>query len=106
MANGSIGNLNGKHAFIVALVSAIIGGAGGPLLLVQLGGDSLFRQDPFTGEEGKQLKTQLEYHFRNHPDITNEFDTRITTLEAQNAIIISNQNRIFDRLDRLIEQRK
>lgn len=94
------GMLNGKRAFILALVSAIVGGAGGPLLLVKLNGPSVFRPDAFTGSQGAALEKQLEYHIKNHPDALHNFDRRITKLETQNEIIIKNQFRILDRIER------
>ena len=47
-----------KSALAVAIVSALLGGAGGPLLLVKFGYDP-FRPDPFTGTDGKLLSARV-----------------------------------------------
>jgi hypothetical protein len=98
------GKLNGNRALVVAILSGILGGTGGPWLLVRLGGDTILRPDPFTGSQGKVLAyrvEELERHVENHPDRVGLFERRITTIETQNAIIMENQKRIIERLDSL-----
>jgi hypothetical protein len=65
------------------------------------------RPDPYTGTQGAALEERVDgledevhYHFNNHPDVTNEFDRRITRLETQIELILSNQQRILQRLER------
>jgi len=108
MANGNgkkLGDgLSGRSALIVAVISAIFGSISGPMLLVRFGGETVVAPDRFTGEEAALLTARvrhLEKHLVNHPDQANQFDRRITTLEVQYAIILDNQSRILDRLDKL-----
>ena len=96
------GNGNGfRNSILVAVASAIVGGTGGPVLLLKLNPSAL-RPDPYTGTQGLVLETRieaLEYHTRNHPDAAGQFDRRITTLEANQNIILANQIRILEKLD-------
>ena len=99
--NGTIDGA--KRALAIAVASAFVGGAGGPLLLVKLGAAETLRPDPFTGAQAAVLESRveaLENHVAYHPDITNQFDRRITTLEVQYANILANQERIIQRLDK------
>ena len=96
-----------RHPLLAVIVGSILGGGG--TIGVFLGtpaGKSFARPDPFTGTEGAQLKQRVVHieqdvsdHLNNHPDVENQFDRRIATLEAQYAIILQNQGRILDRLD-------
>lgn len=108
--NGTNGN-NGKNGIrvwipvIVAIIGTFGAGAGANYLLISRSGtlQEIARPDPFTGSEAAALTarvTSLEYHVKNHPDMTNRFDARITRLEAQYTIILANQQRILDRLDK------
>ncbi|NNF66363.1 MAG: hypothetical protein HKM98_02525 [Gammaproteobacteria bacterium] len=45
------------------------------------------RPDPATGTQLRALQREMEYHFKNHPDIVNRFDRRLTRLEAQIEIM-------------------
>ena len=93
----------------VAVVGALIGGTG--TVAVYLGtplGQEIARPDPFTGTQATALEQRLlhverdlDAHVGNHPDVINQFDRRIATLEAQYSIILANQQRILDRLDSL-----
>lgn len=41
------------------------------------------RPDPATGTELRALRREMEYHMKNHPDIINQFDRRLTRLETK-----------------------
>ena len=108
--NGSNGN-NGKNGLrvwipvIVAIIGTFGAGAGANYLLISRSGtlQDLARPDPFTGSQAAAIAarvTSLEYHVKNHPDMAGRFDARITRLEAQYTIILANQERILDRLDK------
>ena len=96
------------HPIAIAIVSAFIGSGGGIALVYNTdAGQSLTRPDPFTGSEGASLEERVNHiegdlgsHLSRHPDETNQFDRRIATLEAQYAIILQNQARILDRLEK------
>jgi len=47
------------------------------------------RPDPATGTQFKALQREVEYHFRNHPDIVNRFDRRLTRIEAQLELLMN-----------------
>ena len=91
----------------VAIIGAALGSSG--TVAVYLGtpfGQDIARPDPFTGTQAVALEArinhieeQIDAHVGAHPDIVNQFDRRIATLEAQYAIILRNQGRILDRLD-------
>ena len=103
-----------KRTALIAIASAFLGGAGGPVLLLKFSDGEMLRPDPFTGSQGKALERRLvtlesendaahavlERHIVSHPDVLNNYDRRITTLEVQYANIIANQEKIIDRLDR------
>jgi hypothetical protein len=100
------GVLNGsRNAIVVAVVSAILGSTGGPFLLVKLGVNP-YREDAYTSSmadqheevDGRRFEA-LERHVRNHPSETGKFENRIATLEAQNALILIQLDRIINRLD-------
>ena len=103
------GNGNKWNPVIIGIVSAVLG-SGGAISLV-FGtpiGQNIARPDPFTGAQGASLtarvnniQSEVESHIHNHPDTVNKFDRRITTLEVQYANILSNQNKILDRLERM-----
>jgi hypothetical protein len=103
------GGLNGNkwtHIFVSAVIAAFSASGG---LYIALGtpvGQSLTRPDPYTGAEGATLEYRLENiegiienHITNHPDAINQFDRRITTLEAKMTQILRNQERIIDKLE-------
>lgn len=93
----------------VAAIGAFLGSFG--TVGVYLGtplGQEIARPDPFTGTQGASLTARVSHlekdlsgHIGNHPDAINQFDRRIATLEAQYAIILQNQVRIIDRLDKI-----
>lgn len=99
---------NGRTALIIATLSALVGGTGGPLLAVKLGFSDALRPDPFTGTEGRVIERRLEsleFHVRNHPDVALRLDIAELKEEAAAArkereLIIRNQDRILNRLDR------
>lgn len=98
------GTLSGKQAFVVAIISAFLGSAGGPVLLSNVFDWNPYRSDPFTGTEGKLLERRLaslERHTNNHPDQTLQFDRRIVALEVRLQVIIDNQQRIIEKLDKI-----
>jgi len=41
------------------------------------------RPDPATGTELRAMQRDIEYHMRNHPDVINQFDRRLTRLETR-----------------------
>ena len=96
------------HPIAIAIVSAFIGSGGGIALVYNTdAGQSLTRPDPFTASEGASLGARIEHiekdlndHVLRHPSDENQFDRRIATLEAQYAIILQNQARTLDRLDK------
>jgi hypothetical protein len=100
------GVLNGhRNTVVAAIVSAVLGATGGPILLVKLGVNP-YRQDAYTStmadehrENDERRFQALENHVANHPDITNKFERRISTLEAQSVIIISQLAYIRSRVD-------
>ncbi len=104
MANRDPLNIkNGTHPVIVALyfIGAVLSGAGGNYLWMRNVAPEVVAPDRFTGTEADALEFKIDTHLANHPDIEYRFDARLTALEAQYAIILTNQQRILDRLDRL-----
>jgi len=99
--------LSGRTALIVAALSAIVGSTGGPFLLVKFGGPNLFAPDRYTGAQGLAMERRvaaLENHLNDHPDA--QLRAEIAALRAELAAntarqdqILTNQNRIFNRLD-------
>ena len=96
------------HPLAVAVLSALLA-SGGTIGVVfnTSAGEQLARPDPFTGSQGASLEARVEHiekdlndHVLRHPSDENQFDRRIATLEAQYAIILQNQARILDRLDK------
>jgi len=88
------------------LIGAVLSGAGGNYIWMRNVGPEILAPDRFTGSQGVSLtervdriETRLDTHEAEHPDKTNQFDRRIATLEAQYVIILSNQQRILDRLE-------
>ena len=101
-----------KHTpILVAVLGAFLGSSGTIAIYLNTPvGQAVARPDPFTGSQGAALKTRIEHleeevsnHTLQHPDQTLQFDRRIATLEAQYAIILQNQGRMIDRLDRIQE---
>ena len=90
----------------LAVVSAVLGGTGGPFLLVKLGGPSVMAPDRYTGTQALALEERvaaLEAHVEDHPDVQLRADIATLTAEiagvkAAQDQIISNQDRILDRL--------
>lgn len=98
---------NGNHLrpiFLAAyFIAAVMSGVGGSFVWLDTVGPNIVRPDPAYGSEIRVLEhrlTALEYHIQNHPDVTNKFDSRIAVLETHYDIIINNQVRIMDRLDK------
>jgi hypothetical protein len=88
------------------LIGAVLSGAGGNYIWMRNIGPEIMAPDRFTGAQAEQMNHRIDniesgliYHTNNHPDKTNQFDRRIATLEAQFVIILSNQQRILDRLE-------
>ncbi len=48
----------------------------------------LARPDPATGTELRALAREINYHLRNHPDIVNRFDRRLTRVETQLEVLM------------------
>ncbi len=109
MANGDkiLGNGRANYPIAVAVIGAFLGSTG--TIAVYLGtpfGQEMARPDPFTGSQATALIARIEHleaeiirHTANHPDQTNQFDRRITTLEIHYEQILKNQDRIIERLD-------
>ena len=96
------------HPLAIAVLSALLA-SGGTIGVVfnTSAGERIARPDPFTGTQGASLEERVNHiegdlgsHLSRHPDETNQFDRRIATLEAQYAIILQNQARILDRLEK------
>jgi len=93
----------------VGIISAILGSSGGIALVFNSPfGQKITRPDPYTGTQAATLNARVEHledditeHLVRHPDEINQFDRRIATLEAQYAMILQNQARMLDRLERL-----
>lgn len=99
-ANGGLSN---RQAFGVAILSAILGSTGGPLLVSNVLGFNPYRPDPFTAQDGRIHDSRiqrLEEHVKNHPDQTKQFERRIIELEIRLQVIIDNQQRILERLSK------
>ena len=102
------GNGTRTTAF-VAIIGAFLGAGGSTAVVFNTPlGQSLARPDPYTGSEAaaleervSHLEVDFRYHITNHPDVTNEFDRRITRLETQIDLILTNQQRIINRLDQM-----
>lgn len=99
---------DGFRAIYLALylVGAVLSGGGGTYVWLRTTGPEIVAPDRFTGSQASTLITRVSHleadvnmHLDRHPDVTNQFDRRIATLEAQYAIILANQARILDRLD-------
>jgi len=92
---------------LIAVISSIIGSGGGVALVFNTPfGQSFARPDPYTGTQAASLirrfdmvESSMNKHIREHPDLSNRYDRRIATLEAQYEIIIKNQDRILGRLN-------
>lgn len=113
--NGS--KRNGKDKFLNLLVPSIlaaIGASGG--IYIALGtpvGQDWARPDPFTGsmaEEAQRVVNsrigRLEDHVRNHPDVglraaIYSLREELSASKATQEVIIKNQDRILDKLDKL-----
>lgn len=107
---------NGKHdgnkwtPLIIAAIGAAIGSLGTVTVVFNTPyGQAVARPDPFTGTQATALTQIVEHieeditdHITAHPDQTNRFDRRIATLEAQYAIVLANQGRILDRIDKAL----
>jgi hypothetical protein len=97
------------HPVVIAIVSAIIGSSGGVAVLYNTDyGQTLTRPDPYLGAQGASLEARVDHiegdmndHLARHPDDVNQFDRRIATLEAQYVIILQNQIRMIDRLEKI-----
>lgn len=99
--NGKRNGLSYRQTFVVATISAVLSGSALPWLLSSIGVNP-YRPAAFTSHDGKVLERRiesLEAHLTNHPDQTGQFDRRITTLEVKLDVLISNQQRILDRLN-------
>ena len=88
------------------LIGAVLSGAGGNYIWMRNVGPEILAPDRFTGTQGAQLiervdrlEDGIDYHTGNHPDKVDQFDRRIATLEAQYVLLLSNQQRIIDKLD-------
>ena len=101
------------HPLAIAIISAMLGSSGGVALVYNTDiGQSITRPDPFTGSQGAALSTEVQYlkesvdgHLQNHPD--GELSARmslaevnISRLQAQFELILANQDRIINRLDK------
>lgn len=92
---------------LVAILGAAIGSGGGIGVYHSTDlGARLSRPDPFTGSQADALIHRIERlekahgaHITAHPDQINQFDRRITTLEAQYPLIMQSLARIEGRLD-------
>jgi len=89
------------------LIGAVLSGAGGNYIWMRNVGPEVLAPDRFTGTQGtaliervERLENRIGTHEFTHPDKANQFDRRIATLEAQYVIILQNQQRILDRLER------
>lgn len=90
---------NDIRNLIVAVIVGVLGATGGPLMVVKLGGPSIYRQDPFTGteanelkEEVKDLRSYVQGHLDTHPD---------RRLELEITRINGKLDAIMYRLDRM-----
>ena len=111
MANGNGHKLwNGGRNLVLLgyFCGAVVAGAGGNFLVMRQMAPEIVAPDRFTGTEAQLLIRNIEHtdsslrrHLSAHPDMVNQFDRRITTLEAQIPIILANQERILNRLDDL-----
>ena len=50
--------------------------------------EEIARPDPATGTQLKGLQREIDYHLANHPDVMNQFERRISRMEAQFEILI------------------
>ena len=103
--NGDVAG-NKWHPLAIAVLSALLA-SGGTIGVVfnTSAGKSIARPDPYTGSQGASLEARVDYIEHGldehiHSSDENQFDRRIATLEAQYAIILQNQARILDRLDK------
>jgi len=93
---------------LIAIVSSILGSGGGIFVVLSTPvGQSVAAPDRFTGTEAAALKSRINHiesgmdnHIRAHPDLLNKYDGRLSSLEAQYTLILQNQGRILDRLDK------
>ena len=88
------------------LIGAVLSGAGGNYIWMRNIGPEIMAPDRFTGAQAEQLNHRIDniesgliYHTNNHPDKIYQYDRRIATLEAQYVLLLSNQQRIIDKLD-------
>lgn len=101
------GNGNKWNPIVIGVISALVG-SGGAISIV-FGtpvGETLARPDPFTGKQAyaleqrvTRLEDEINPHLANYPQVLASFESRVAVLESQYQQIISNQNRILDRLD-------
>ena len=64
-----------KHWISLAVMAALGSGSGV--------GSTFLYMDKFSAGEMRAMQREVEYHMRNHPDIVNRFDRRLTRIEAQ-----------------------
>jgi hypothetical protein len=107
MANGDAKGIFNGHTRPIILagyfVAAALSGIGGSYAWLNQVGPDIVRPDPYTGAQARGLESRinaLEYHVRNHPDQTNQFDRRITVVETNQRVIIANQERILSKLEK------
>lgn len=103
------GKGNGRWgSILIGVVAAAIGSTGTVAIYLNTDiGQSVARPDPFLGAQGRVLESRIaaleqinRSHISNHPDAVNQFDRRISQLEARVELILANQSRILDRLER------
>ena len=73
------------------LLTTVLGsgsGMGGTVLYL----DKIAPEQP-NSSNVRELAREMQYHLRNHPDTVNQFDRRLTRLEAQIEILQAENRR-------------
>ena len=71
-------------------VAAVLGSGSG------VGGSVIYMENigpPEQVTEMREMRRTLEYHLRNHPDVINQFDRRLTRLETKLDILVNQKSR-------------
>lgn len=74
-----------KQQWAGMAVAAVLGSSSG------VGGSVIYMENIGPAEhvtELREMRRTLEYHLRNHPDVINQFDRRLTRLETKLDILL------------------
>lgn len=101
-----------KNAYLALyLIGAVLSGAGGNYVWMRNVGPEILAPDRFTGAQGAILEARVgriedsvQYHLNTHPDKAEQYNRRITTLEAYYEGIKARLDKQDNKLDRILEE--